>query len=704
MMSDTMDTPRAKKRDNTHISPPKEGTTSKITILSPEYKKMFVKALRKEMEKDGYDTEDDEPLSQLRKRTIKNTEMNNSVFIVDDGGEDGETTKKRTILTSKKRAPITVNEPAKGSTDMAGGEQCITTTVDHEAGQAERGGAEAGNEVNGQLPGQVGASTEAEKEVKGQEGEPGEGVAEQLTARPDASNAIDNMLTAIETMRKQLGTLSIMEKELKVLKSNVISKNEVDEMMRGYGRCIEKRMVEQDVKIRRQHTECDQLYNTVLAYKNETVVIADRLEKVEERLQHDDKKTEKMVNRAIEKHIHVQEGTTAPVVNVTYAGAVKGNDGGDAHEYERKEKSLVFHGMDEDRSVEDVKKVQDVATELGVSMHRWDINKTVRIGAYEKGKKRPIKVEFVSGTLKRDILSRKRHLKESRVFSDIHIIPDEEREVRQGKAKLRQAAYIARKKGSKVWQRHDVVWVDGIKYNLENLDEIPENLRFKNKGVNERQYEGASKTMNDSGVGDAEKTEKMDTTQPQAIGEENFVNKDWDKASKMNERVPDEDQRGATHMTKRGLAFFTGKTYLSNFYKVEIKFNGKGFVSAEHAYQYEKAWVCGDREMMERIYKAETAKEAKRLGGQVTTTDLWERLKDDRMREILDAKFTQNKDIRDMLISTGSVYLIEGSTDSYWGAGRKLHSKALLEGHWNGLNRLGEMLVELRVDLRRRRY
>ena len=146
------------------------------------------------------------------------------------------------------------------------------------------------------------------------------------------------------------------------------------------------------------------------------------------------------------------------------------------------------------------------------------------------------------------------------------------------------------------------------------------------------------------------------------------------------------------------------ETYLSNFYKVEIKFNGKGFVSAEHAYQYEKAWVCGDREMMERIYKAKTAKEAKHLGGQVTTTDLWERLKDDRMREILDAKFTQNKDINDMLISTGSVYLIEGSTDSYWGAGRKLHSKALLEVHWNGLNRLGEMLVELRVDLRRRRY
>ena len=83
---------------------------------------------------------------------------------------------------------------------------------------------------------------------------------------------------------------------------------------------------------------------------------------------------------------------------------------------------------------------------------------------------------------------------------------------------------------------------------------------------------------------------------------------------------------------------------------------------------------------------------------------LWEKLKDDRMRSILGAKFSQNGDIRIKLMSTWGLYLIEGSKDNYWGAGKRLYSKDLIQGDWNGQNKLGEMLVELRNDLRRRGY
>ena len=105
---------------------------------------------------------------------------------------------------------------------------------------------------------------------------------------------------------------------------------------------------------------------------------------------------------------------------------------------------------------------------------------------------------------------------------------------------------------------------------------------------------------------------------------------------------------------------------------------------------------------MERIYRAKTPKEARDIGYEIKTTPLWDRLKDDRMWEILDAKFSQNKEIRMRLTSTHGLYLIEGSRDGYWGAGKRLYSKDLVDGNWNGLNQLGEMLVELRTDLRRR--
>ena len=71
------------------------------------------------------------------------------------------------------------------------------------------------------------------------------------------------------------------------------------------------------------------------------------------------------------------------------------------------------------------------------------------------------------------------------------------------------------------------------------------------------------------------------------------------------------------------------------------------------------------------------------------------------IREIINAKFSQNKDIRKKLMSTWGLYLIEGSTNGYWGAGKRLYSKDLMEGNWYGENKLGVMLVELRTDMRR---
>ena len=71
----------------------------------------------------------------------------------------------------------------------------------------------------------------------------------------------------------------------------------------------------------------------------------------------------------------------------------------------------------------------------------------------------------------------------------------------------------------------------------------------------------------------------------------------------------------------------------------------------------------------------------------------WSRIKLDRMREVLRAKFTQHPDLRELLLSTGNARLVEaGRTDNAvnreWG-----------EVNGKGMNKLGVLLMELRAEL-----
>ena len=70
----------------------------------------------------------------------------------------------------------------------------------------------------------------------------------------------------------------------------------------------------------------------------------------------------------------------------------------------------------------------------------------------------------------------------------------------------------------------------------------------------------------------------------------------------------------------------------------------------------------------------------------------WETVKDDIMREALQAKFGRNPALRSLLLKTGDAELIEHTrNDSYWADG----------GDGSGKNRLGQLLMELRAELRK---
>lgn len=126
-------------------------------------------------------------------------------------------------------------------------------------------------------------------------------------------------------------------------------------------------------------------------------------------------------------------------------------------------------------------------------------------------------------------------------------------------------------------------------------------------------------------------------------------------------------------------------TPLSNMYPCKIKLNDLTFLSSESLYQ---ALKCPSRL---NEFTSLNGYQAKRLGKTVQLLPNWEEIKLQVMEEILYMKFTQNQELKEYLLSTGSKLIIERNEwrDSYWG---------VYKGY--GHNHLGRLLMKIREELR----
>lgn len=128
----------------------------------------------------------------------------------------------------------------------------------------------------------------------------------------------------------------------------------------------------------------------------------------------------------------------------------------------------------------------------------------------------------------------------------------------------------------------------------------------------------------------------------------------------------------------------------SNLYPRPIEFEGRIFPTSEHAYQAGKAQKPAVREW---ILSAPTPALAAMAAHGLYVWDVvpdWAKIKFDRMRAVLRAKFDQHPDLKDLLMSTGNARLVEAGTvnnavNRLWG-----------EVDGKGENMLGVMLMELR--------
>lgn len=143
----------------------------------------------------------------------------------------------------------------------------------------------------------------------------------------------------------------------------------------------------------------------------------------------------------------------------------------------------------------------------------------------------------------------------------------------------------------------------------------------------------------------------------------------------------------------------------SQWYKADFTDpkDGKVFNCCEQWMMYQKAMLFKDYEIAQKIMDTEKPREQKALGRQVKNyvDAAWNAVRKEVVKNGNRLKFTQNKGLLLYLKDTVGTTLVEANPeDSIWGVGLaaddpKIQDKA----NWKGLNLLGEVLTELRIEL-----
>lgn len=128
--------------------------------------------------------------------------------------------------------------------------------------------------------------------------------------------------------------------------------------------------------------------------------------------------------------------------------------------------------------------------------------------------------------------------------------------------------------------------------------------------------------------------------------------------------------------------------FLSNFWDAPVTYGGLTYGNNEAAFQAQKCMDEAEREQFTTL----RSNEAKRLGRRVQLRPDWEDVKVPVMEEIVRAKFTQNEDLKQLLLATGELVLEEGNSwhDTFWGVDAKTRE---------GQNHLGRILMKVRGEL-----
>jgi ribA/ribD-fused uncharacterized protein len=151
-----------------------------------------------------------------------------------------------------------------------------------------------------------------------------------------------------------------------------------------------------------------------------------------------------------------------------------------------------------------------------------------------------------------------------------------------------------------------------------------------------------------------------------------------------------------------GVYFKSG--YPSQWFSASFVLDGNTYNCCEQRMMHAKATYFGDIETAERIMLEKEPKEQKKLGRLVKNFDdeKWNTVADQIVYEANVAKFSQNSELKALLLATNDKQFVECSPyDKIWGNGLDITTTLATPQHqWEGTNRLGKAIMRARETLR----
>jgi ribA/ribD-fused uncharacterized protein len=161
-------------------------------------------------------------------------------------------------------------------------------------------------------------------------------------------------------------------------------------------------------------------------------------------------------------------------------------------------------------------------------------------------------------------------------------------------------------------------------------------------------------------------------------------------------------EQGCIKESEDTICFFGKHTPLSNFYDCKFKVDGHEFNCVEQFLQKSKAEIMGSDETAAKILVETDPAIQKHMGDSIQgDTKKWKSQARKITYKAIKAKFQQNDDLLQYLLSSGKKHLAEASRNQVWGTGSTLRNPHVLDKNsWTGKNWLGDLLMKARDELK----